>query len=148
MKDNTASRRNFIFLLMSMIQGVLVLRPKALNTAKQNGKDLISRLETELLESSRPKREMSISTATVGDKTALYREMGDIKIPIGSMNHTGNTIWKLCDGNNGFKDICGFIVERCQITETRARRDILAFLAQLKRIGLRMLVGASPSKAR
>jgi len=135
MRDTAASRRSFVFLLMSMIQGILIVRPKTLSAAKQKGKDLVGRLERELLESSRPKRAMSISSGMMGDNTTLYREMGNKKIPVCSMNHTGSMIWELCDGTHSFKDICRFIVQSCQITEARAREDILAFMSGLNRAG-------------
>jgi len=135
MADTAASRRSFIFLMMTIIQGVFIVRPKGLMAAKQTGRDLVEQLETEIFESSRPEKGMLISSGIIGDKATLYREVGEKKIPLCSMNNTGNMIWELCDGNHRLKDISRIIVERCQVTENSARRDILVFLSGLKKIG-------------
>lgn len=129
------SRRSFISTVMTMIPGILLSNPRELRAAKQSGRELVTLLEMEILESSRPKRESSISCGTIGDKSTLYRKRGYKKIPICDLNHTGKMIWDLCNGDNGLKDICGLVLENCQVTERRAHRDILAFLAGLKKLG-------------
>jgi len=133
MKDITASRRGFISAVMTIVPGVFIINSGDLSAAKKRGKELLNRLEMERLESSMPKREMLILSDTVGDKTTIYREMGDKKIPVCSMNDTGKIVWEACDGTHSFKDICRLIVDRYQVTETMARRDILAFLEGLKK---------------
>jgi len=135
MKDITASRRGFISAVMTIVPGAFTIKLGDLRAAKQRGKELLGRLEMEILESSMPKREMLISSDTVGDKTTIYRETGDKKIPVCSMNNTGKIIWEACDGTHSFQDICRLIIDRCQVTETCVRRDILAFLSGLKKIG-------------
>ncbi|HJX34576.1 MAG TPA: PqqD family protein [Desulfatiglandales bacterium] len=134
MKDIIASRRGFISAVMTIVPGVFIVKLGDLRAVKQRGKELLSRLEIEILESSMPKRGMLISSDTAGDKTTIYRETTDKRIPVCSMNNTGKMIWELCDGNHSLKEICGIIVERCQVTEINASRDILAFLAGLKKI--------------
>jgi hypothetical protein len=96
---------------------------------------LLGRLEMEILESSTPRRGMLISSGKTVGKTTIYRETIDKKMPLCSMNNTGKMIWELCDGNHSLKEICGIIVERCQVTEACAGRDILVFLSEMKRIG-------------
>jgi hypothetical protein len=135
MKDISVSRRSFISALMTVAPGISLVSLGDLRPAKQRDKELLGRLEMEILESSTPRRGMLISSNTTGDKTTIYRETTDKKIPVCSMNNTGKMVWELCDGNHNLKEICGIIVERCQVTETCANRDILAFLSEMKRIG-------------
>ena len=61
MADIATSRRSFISTVMTIIPGVLIASPRELRAAKQRSKELVTRLEMEILESSRPKRESSIS---------------------------------------------------------------------------------------
>ena len=135
MADIATSRRSFISALMTIIPGVLIASPRELRAAKQRSKELVSKLEMEILESSRPKRISLISCSTIGDKSTLYRKERDKKIPICDINYTGKIIWDSCDGNQSLKDICGLVLEKCQVTEPRAHRDILVFLSGLKKLG-------------
>jgi len=135
MADIATSRRAFISAVMAIIPGVFIGSPRELRAAKQRSKELVTRLESEILESSKPRRETSISCVIKGDKRILYRKRGDKSIPLCGMNFTGKIIWDSCDGKNNLKDICGLVLERCQVTELRARRDIIVFLAGLKKLG-------------
>jgi hypothetical protein len=135
MKDISVSRRSFISAVMTIVPGISIVEFGDLGSAKQRGKELLRRLDMEILESSTPKRGILISSDTTGDKTTIYRETIDKKMPVCSMNNTGRMVWELCDGNHSLKEICGIIVERCQVSETCASRDILAFLSKMKRIG-------------
>jgi len=134
MKDISVSRRSFISAVMVIVPGISAVNLGDLRSAKQRGKEFLSGLEMEILKSSMPKRGTLISSDTIGDKTTIYREMIDKKMPVCSMNNTGKMIWEACDGTHSFKDICRLMVERCQVTETCASRDILAFLSGLKKI--------------
>jgi Coenzyme PQQ synthesis protein D (PqqD) len=135
MKDISVSRRSFISAVMTIVPGISIVELGDLRSAKQRGKELLNRLEMEILESSMPKRGMLISSGTTGGKTTIYRETTDKKMSVCSMNNTGKMVWELCDGNHSLKEICGILVKRCQVTETCASRDILAFLSEMKRIG-------------
>jgi hypothetical protein len=135
MADIANSRRSFIFVVMTIIQGFLFARPKEIRAAKQGAKDLVGQLEMEGLASSRPQKEWLISSSMMGEQTILYRENETQKIPVCSMNQTGKMILDLCDGNHSPKDICRLIVQRCQVSETRAERDVLYFLTELRKIG-------------
>jgi hypothetical protein len=135
MADMATSRRSFISAMMTIIPGVLIVSPRELRAARKRSKELVSKLEMEILELSRPKWKSSISCNTTGDKNTLYRKKGDKKIPICGLNNTGKIIWDSCTGNNSLKDICGLVLEKCQVTEDRARKDILVFLSGLKKLG-------------
>jgi hypothetical protein len=130
MADITDSRRGFLFVILAMIQGVLFAGPRELRAAGRGAKDLVDRLEMEGLASSRPQRESWVSSGMVGEETTLYRG----KSPLCSMNRTGKVIWESCDGRHSPRDICRLIVRRCRVDEARAERDVLLFLAELRKI--------------
>ena len=136
MNDNTASpRRRFILLMMALIPGALMAGPRELKAAKRTGREIVNRLESERLESSRPRRGPRMSCGVLGDQTMLYRQSGSGRIPVCGMNETGRAVWDLCDGNHSFREISREMAARFRTTESRARADLLAFLSGLNRCG-------------
>jgi hypothetical protein len=135
MADIENSRRGFIFVMLSIIQGLLITNPKEIEAAKNNAKKIIGQIEMEGLWSSRPKREAMVSSVVMAKKTTLYRNNGDKYISVCNINQTGKMVWELCDGKHSTKDICRSIVQSCQVSEETVRNDVFFFLSELKKIG-------------
>ncbi len=131
MADMTDSRRGFLCVLLAMIQGVLFVGPRELRAAGRGARDLVERLDTEGLASSRPQRESWVSSGMMGEETTLYRG----KRPLYRMNRTGRMVWELCDGNHRPQEISRSLVQRCRVSDARAERDLFFFLRELKRVG-------------
>jgi len=135
MADIESSRRGFIFVMVSIIQGLLITNPKEIEAAKHNVKKIIGQVEMEGMWSTRPNREEMVSSVVAADKTTLYRKKGDKYISVCNINQTGNMVWELCDGKHRTKDICRSIVQSCQVNEETVRNDVFFFLSELKKIG-------------
>ena len=136
MGDIIKSRRRFISSFIGLIPGILLASPKNLRAAKHETKDLMRQLQIEILISSRPKKNPEIVCHTWGDESTLYREREGKRDQICRMNQTGNVIWELCDGSRYPKEISELIAERYKVAEYQARIETLAFIAQLKQIGV------------
>lgn len=135
MTDAAAQRRRFILMMMTILPCALMAGPRELRAAKRTGRDVLNRLEIELLESSKPRRDRRMTCGVLGDQTTLYRQSGAGSIPVCGMNETGRAVWDLCDGNHGFREICREIAGRFRTTEIHARRDVRTFLSGLHRCG-------------
>ena len=131
----TNSRRGFLFLATTILQGFLFARPKDVRAAKEGARALVGRLEMEALGSLKPRRALSICSDIVGEKAILYRKAGERKTPLCTMNPTGQMVWDLCDGRHSGQEICRSIARRCEVSPARAERDVFRFLAELKQIG-------------
>ena len=133
MADTMTSRRSFVCKLMGLIPGFLLANPKELRAAKQETKDLLGQLETEILRRSRPKRNPSMMCRASEKGTTLYLKRNGGEIPIYMMNSTGHMIWKACDGSRSFKEISQLILGKYRVSEQRAQIDTLCFLSLLKK---------------
>lgn len=129
------SRRGFLFVILTMTQGLLFAGPKEIKAARQEAKKLVNRLEIEEMAASTPRRVSEVSLHTTAEGITLCRKNERGKIPLCRMNPTGRAIWDLCDGNHSAKDIGRWMVQRCRVSEERAKNDVLIFLTELKRIG-------------
>ncbi|MDD5467598.1 MAG: PqqD family protein [Anaerolineales bacterium] len=79
-----------------------------------------------------------VSKVIEGDKTAqaevilVLPEKGQVKV----LNELGARIWELIDGENRVRDLVARITGEYAVDEQEARRDILAFLSELRTKGI------------
>jgi hypothetical protein len=128
-----ANRRGFIRTLSGLLSALLLANPTRLLARKTEIKDLISNLELELLERSRPIRNPSITWHTHGDRTSLYIEIEGRAQPMCAMNQVGTTIWEACNGENTPRDISNVVDRKYQVSSRQAYVDCLTFLVYLKK---------------
>jgi len=128
-------RRGFIYTLSGLLCGLLLASPARLMAAKTRIKNLLSNLEIEILEKSRPTRHPSITSHSYGDKTTLYRGGYGKARPIGTMNQVGRTIWEGCNGKNTPQDLSKLVHQKYLVSPHQAHVDCLAFLGVLKTKG-------------
>jgi len=129
------SRRCFLLLVLTTIQGFAFARPKEVRAARAGAKELVGRLEMEALGTSKPLRALSFSSEMTEGKTILYRRAEHRKTPLCTMNPTGQMVWNLCDGRHSPGDISRSVVQQCRVGKARAERDVFLFLAELRKIG-------------
>jgi hypothetical protein len=120
---------------MGLVPGALLWNPGKARAAKDGARNLMRRLELDVLKSSRPKKSPSITQRTEGSETSLYQTKGGKKSLLCTMNPTGKTIWEACNGRRTYREITGLIRKRYQVTPDRAETDILTFLELLKDMG-------------
>ena len=133
--DTGKSRRRFLSACMGLVPGVLLWNPARARAAGSGARDLMRRLELDVLRSSRPRKSPSITLRTEGHETSLYRERGGKESLLCKMNPTGKRIWEACNGRRTYREITGMIMETYQVAGHRARTDTLIFLELLKDIG-------------
>ena len=133
MTDMITSRRSFMCKSVGLISGILLANPNELKAAKQKTRDLLGQLEVEVLRSSRPKRNPSMTCHASEKGTILYLKRNGEEIPLYMMNPTGYLIWKACDGSRTFKEISRLILKKYRIPEQKAQLDTLLFLSLLKK---------------
>ena len=119
--------------MMGLIPGILLMNPKELRAAKRETRALLGQLETEILKSSRPKRNPLMVCRASEKGIMLYLKKNGEEIPLYMMNSTGYMIWKACDGSRSFKEISRLILRRYHISEQKAQSDALVFLSLLKK---------------
>ena len=130
-----ASRRGFIRTLSGMVSVAILASPKRLLAKKPQIKHIVNNLELEVLEKTRPQRDPSVITREHGGATRLLRESEGKVQPICTVNHTGQTIWEACNGENNPRAISRLVRQTYQVSSRQAHVDCLAFLVRLKRIG-------------
>jgi hypothetical protein len=133
--DIVASRRGFISTILGLVPGILLSDPKRLEAVRPEIKNILSQMEWEILQSSRLKRDPSVICETFGDTSTLYRETGQKRELVCSMNPMGKIIWEACDGRKNLQDISKLIHEKYLVSMRQATVDTFAFLGSLKKIG-------------
>ena len=130
------SRRGIICTLSGLLSGLLLASPTRLQAKKTQVKNLVGILEMELLEESKPTRHPSISWNIYGDRTRLYRESKGKTRPMCTMNQVGKTMWEACNGKNTPREISKLVHQQYWVSSHQAYVDCLAFLTQLKTVGV------------
>jgi len=130
-----ASRRGFIYTLSGLLSALLLASPKRLFAKKAQVKHLLSGLEMELMEKSKPSKQPSITWTTYGNRTRLYSVSSEKSRPICTMNKTGKTIWEAINGRNTPRDISKLVYQKYRVTSHQAYVDCVAFLAHLRKMG-------------
>lgn len=131
-----ASRRDFICTLSGMLSAVLLTSPKRLLAKKPQIKNLIDNLELELLKKARPRWNPSITLSSSSRSTRLFREKGGQTQPLCTMNQVGKTMWEACNGKNTPREISKLVHQQYWVSSHQAYVDCLAFLTQLKTVGV------------
>ena len=129
-------RRGVISTLAGIFTGLLFSGPKRLRAAVPELKQILSTMEMEVLEKSRPKRHPAISWHTHGDKTTLFWQGRGEPRPKVALNRVGMIIWEGCDGKNTARDIASFLEQSYKVSFGRAYVDCLTFLATLFKKGM------------
>ena len=81
----------------------------------------------------RPKRSEAMSGRDLGDEYLFYDASGD---SVHVLNGTAREIYLLCDGSRSVADLVRAIVERYEVEESEARKDIETVLNELSALGL------------
>lgn len=61
-----------------------------------------------------------------------------------TLNATAKCVWQLLDGSHGVEDLVQAVVARFRVEREQARRDVEAFVEQIKALGLLEDAGAAP----
>ena len=129
-------RRGAISTLAGIFTGLLFSRPKRLRATVPELKQILSTIEIEVLEKSRPKRHPAISWHSHGDKTTLFWKGRGEPRPTAALNGVGMIIWEGCDGKNTAREIASFLEQSYKVSFGRAYVDCLTFLAALFKKGM------------
>ena len=129
-------RRGVISILAGILGGLLFSRPKRLRATAPEFKQILSTIEMEVLENSRPKRHPAISWHNHGDKTILSWKGRGQQRPKTALNRVGMIIWEGCDGDNTVREIARFLEQSYKVSPGRAYVDCLTFLAALFKKGM------------
>jgi hypothetical protein len=130
-----SSRRGFLSGLAAVMPAVFLGRPRQLQAARAEVKDLLSQLELESLRSGRPRRSLGFNCSGSGAEFVLRTRTDGTQRSVCVLNETGKFIWEACDGEHTIDEISKRVHETFLVTQKQARIDLLGFLWTLKARG-------------
>jgi len=85
-------------------------------------------MNTEITESSIPRRKTDLSWKAMGDETAILSADGNV---LTTLNPTGSALWQAADGNRSLGEIAHLMAEEFNAPEEQITEDLIGFAIRL-----------------
>lgn len=127
------SRRGFITTLAGATAGLAIMNPVFAGPGKKQIKDFVSRVELDLVVSSRPAVSPDLTMKHRGENLLVYK--AGAKRPSMVLNGPGRLIFESCDGTKTPQHIGMITQTKYDIDSHKAHIDCIDFIFQLKNKG-------------
>jgi len=134
-KETTSkSRRRFLGTVSGIVAGAMALGASDAKAMKTQIRHVVNDMEADSVIRSTPRRKYDIFLEKIDSHYVLSDEK--TSKPVLELNHTGQIVWNLCDGNRSPLEISRILHQFYFVDPHKAHVDCLCFLAELSRKGL------------
>ena len=134
-ENKGVGRRSFVATWAAIISGLFLPKKGQGKEVFAQLKHVLSRMEIETLQRSKPTRTPDMVWKSVDETTTFYQREKENSQPLFSTNPVGQTIWEGCTGENSPRDLSLLVQRKFQVTPEQAYIDCLVFLNELKKKG-------------
>jgi hypothetical protein len=128
------SRRRFLGTVSGLMTSAMALGVSDAKAVKTKIRHVVNDIEADSVIRSTPRRKRDIFLEKIDDHYVLSD--GKTSKPVLELNHTGQIVWNLCDGNKSPLEISHILHQVYFVDPHKAQVDCLCFLAELNRNGL------------
>jgi len=133
-ETTSKSRRRFLGTVSGLMTGAMALGVSDAKAMKTQIRHLVNDIEADSVIRSTPRKKRDIFLKKVDGHYVLCD--GKTSKPVLELNHAGQIVWKLCDGNKSPLEISQILHQFYFVEPHQAHVDCLCFLAELNRNGL------------
>ena len=130
-KAASRSRWRFLETVSGLIAGALSLGVSDARAIKTQIRHVVRDIEVDSITLSTPRKKRNVFLERKGHQYLLCNSK--TTRPILELNHTGQIVWNLCDGNKSPLEISRILQQTYSVDPHEAYVDCLCFLAELNR---------------